>query len=160
MALHKLTVEQIYDDSFSLIALHCALADYRMAYILNEQLQIRLKRVPRDLDFEYTLASFSLYEWQDEKQFLTWSLVTNICKREENALTSSGSLFEIPQKLVKTYNLLPEFPQVNYFLKIAGEGQGKPERSLISRIHEIPQVAAVYSVSWDQIKSKENLIFN
>ena len=98
MALHKLTVDQFYEDSYSLIAMHCALDDYRMAYLLNKQLQIKLERKDRDIDFEYTLASYSIYEWQDEKQFATWHLVGNICKREEKRLDQYGFIVRCPSE--------------------------------------------------------------
>jgi len=42
MALHKLLVDDFYDASFSLLAIHCRLEDYRLAYLLNMYLELKL----------------------------------------------------------------------------------------------------------------------
>ncbi len=160
MALHKLDLNQLQDESYSLIAIHCSAEDYRMAYLINKYLKIKLARNRHDLDFEYTLASYPIYSWEDEEQQIVWSLVGNICKREENMLVSTGLLFDDQPKQVFTHNLIPEYEQVNYFLKIDNDSSYINDRSIISAIHEIPQVAAVYSVSWETLRSKDNLIFN
>ena len=96
MALHKLLVDDFYDASFSLLAIHCRLEDYRLAYLLNTYLELNLERKAQDLDYNYFAASFSIYEWEDTKLDIVWNLVSNICKKEEAALQSSGSLFENP----------------------------------------------------------------
>lgn len=160
MALHKLHVNQFYVDNYSLIALHCNLEDYRVAYLLNAYLYINLKRLEKDLDFEYTTASYPIYEWFSEKQQMTWNLVGNICKREEDSLISSGTLFNSKSKVIKTYNLLPEFKNVNFLLKIHNEANPVNEKTIISKIHNIPHIAAVYSIDIDDLKSRDNLIFN
>jgi len=82
MALHKLLVDDFYDTSFALLAIHCRLEDYRLAYLLNKQLGLNLKRKPQDLDYKYFAASYSIYEWDDITLDTTWNLVSNICKVE------------------------------------------------------------------------------
>jgi len=159
MALHKLSVDQFYDDTFSLVALHCSLEEYRIAYLLNSFLNIRLNRLPNDLDFEYTTAQYPIYEWVDKEQQITWNLFSNICKKEEESLTSSGSLFSNQEKIVRTFNLIPEYKNVNYFLKITYDGNPINDRSIINKIQNIPQVATVYAVDIEELKSKDNLIF-
>ena len=52
MALHRLQVDDFYDESFKLLAIHCRLEDYRLAYLLNKNLNLNLKRKDEDLDFE------------------------------------------------------------------------------------------------------------
>jgi hypothetical protein len=66
MALHKLLVDDFIDTTYSLMAIHCTLEDYRVAYLLNQYLQIKLKRNPQDLDFKYVAASYPIYEWEDK----------------------------------------------------------------------------------------------
>ena len=60
MALHKLLVDDFYDDTYILIAIHCRLEDYRLAYLLNQSLELNLRRKPNDLDFEYLKSSYSI----------------------------------------------------------------------------------------------------
>ena len=94
MALHKLLIDDISDDTYSLMAIHCTLEDYRVAYLLNQYLNINLIRKSKDLDFKYIASSYSIYEWKDKNQLITWNLVSNVCKKEEDSLTSTGSLFK------------------------------------------------------------------
>lgn len=160
MALHKLLVDDFEDEAYSLLAIHCNLEDYRMAFLLNQFLNINLKRCPHDLDFQYTTASYSVYEWEDNKRQAMWNLIGNIFKREEDSLVSSGSLFDATSKVIKTYNLIPEYKNVNYFLKIENDNNYMNFKSVISIIQKIPQVVTVYDVDVSTLKSKNNLIFN
>lgn len=160
MALHKLLVDDFEDEAYSLLAIHCNLEDYRMAFLLNQFLNINLKRCPHDLDFQYTTASYSVYEWEDNKRQAMWNLIGNIFKREEDSLVSSGSLFDATSKVIKTYNLIPEYKNVNYFLKIENDDNYINLKSVISIIQKIPQVVTVYDVDVSTLKSKNNLIFN
>ncbi|MCK5400822.1 MAG: IPExxxVDY family protein [Flavobacteriaceae bacterium] len=160
MALHKLLVDDFSDETFSLMAIHCTIEDYRVAYLLNQYLNINLIRKTQDLDFKYIAASYSIYEWEDKKQLMTWNLVSNVCKKEEDSLTSTGSLFKAQNKIVRIHNLIPEYKKVNYLLKIDNDGNFINEKTLIHKIQEIPQIAAVYSIEVSRLKTKDNLIFN
>lgn len=160
MAVHKLLVDDFYDASFTLIAIHCRLEDYRLAYLLNKHLNISLVRQPQDLDYKYLYANYSIYEWKDELQETTWHLICNVCKKEEASLQSSGSLFIAEQNILKTYNLLPEFRKVDFFIKITTDDDGAiNERQLLGKLQQIPQLIASYIIDSEQIKSKDNLIF-
>ncbi len=160
MALHKLLVDDFSEDTYSLLAMHCTIEDYRVAYLLNQYLLISLKRKLQDLDFKYAASSYSIYEWEDKAQQTTWNLISNVCKKEEDSLISTGSLFNSQSKITRTHNLMPELKQVNYLLKINNGGGFINEKVIIHKIQEIPQIAAVYSIEVSQLKTKDNLIFN
>jgi len=160
MALHKLLLEDFDEESFLLVAIRCTLEDYRIAYLLNKQLRIGLRRKHQNLDYKYTSASYSIYEWENKNQEVIWNLVSNICKKEEDALSSSGSLFSSQQKIIRTHNLIPEYKKANYLLKVENENYQISEKSLIDNIQKIPQVVTAYSIDINQLKSKDNLIFN
>ena len=159
MAVHKLLVDDFYDDSFILIAIHCRLEDYRLAYLLNKHLNIRLVRLPQDLDYKYLDANYSIYEWNDEQHQTTWNLISNVCKKEEAGLQSSGSLFNSDQTVLKTYHLLPEFKKVDFFIKITSDEESIDENELLKKLMDIPQLITSYGIDPDNIKSKDNLIF-
>jgi len=93
--MHKLVVDDFYDESFKLIAVHCRLEDYRLAYLLNKHLNLNLRRQKDDLDFEYFKSSYSIFQWDNASQYVTWHLVTNVCKKEENANRYSEKVHEI-----------------------------------------------------------------
>ena len=160
MVLHKLLVDDFYDASFSLIAIHCRLEDYRLAYLLNKHLELNLRRKEQDLDYNYFDASFAIFEWENEKIDRVWNLVSNVCKKEESALQSSGSLFENQTAITRTVNLLPELKTVDYLIKVSNEDRHFNEKLILNKIQTIPQVITTYSVDIDQLKSKEHLIFD
>lgn len=159
MALHKLLVDDFYDASYSLLAVHCRLEDYRLAYLLNKYLNLNLKRQPQDLDYKYFAATYPIYEWYDHKLFTTWYMVSNVCKKEEDSLQSSGSLFSTSEKILKTYHLLPELKNVDFLIKITNEDRYFDEKDILEKIQAIPQVITTYTIDIDQLKSKDNLIF-
>ena len=159
MALHKLLVDDFYDASYSLLAIHCRLEDYRLAYLLNKYLNLNLKRQSQDLDYKYFAATYSIYEWNDVAHFATWHMVSNVCKKEEDSLQSSGSLFSSNEKVLKTYHLLPELKNVDYLIKISNDDRYFDEKDLLEKIQTIPQIITTYTIDVDQLKSKEHLIF-
>ena len=142
------------------MAIHCTIEDYRVAYLLNKYLNIKLTRKSQDLDFKYTNSLYSIYEWEDKNQFIIWNLVSNVCRIEEDSLTGTSTLFKSQNKIIRTHNLIPEYKKVNYFLKINTDGSFINEKKLIQQIQQIPQIAAVYSIDVALLKAKDNLIFN
>jgi hypothetical protein len=148
-----------YDETYILIAIHSRLEDYRLAYVLNKNLEISLARNPNDLDLNYTGSSYAMYEWYHKTNCTKWNLIANICKKEEESLYSSGSLFTESNKTTKTYYLLPELKKVDFFIKISEEIDSINTKHIISKLQSIPQIITSYSVDIDKIKSKEYLIF-
>ncbi len=159
MALHKLLVHDFYEEPYKLIAVHCRLEDYRLAYLLNKNLGINLKRQPEDLDFKYLKASYSMFEWDNEAQYVTWNLISNVCKKEEDSLYSSGTLFDTNQKVLKTFHLISEYKNVDYFVKISNEIQNINENRILSKLQAIPQIITSYTINPLKIKNKDHLIF-
>ena len=161
MAVRKLVLDDFFDEEqYILIGIHCTLEDYRLAYLLNKYLEINLLRKPEDLDFDKRKSAYSIFEWEDSKHLKTWSLVSNICKREELNKTTYTSLFETQEPIIKTYNLIPEYKQVNFFLKIENEYNDSKEKYIVKQILSIPQIVTAYSIDTSQLKSKANLIFS
>ncbi len=160
MAVHKLILDDVFDESvFTLIAIHCSIEDYRLAYLLNKFLHINLRRKRFDLDFKNGKSAYSIYNWEDKKQLINWNLVSNICKTNDYTRVNSGLLFETTQSITKTFNLLPELKTVNYLLKIDDELNLVKEKHVINTILSIPQIATAYIIDQNQLKSKDNLIF-
>ena len=161
MAVHKLILDDAFDDAlYTLIAIHCSLEDYRLAYLLNKHLGITLSRKASDIDYNNGQVSYSIFEWEDHKQLVTWSLVSNICKTEELQQSDYTSLFDNQEKITKTFQLLPEHKTVDYFLKIDSEFSFSKEKYILDSILKISQIATTYGVDSSQLKSKDNLIFN
>ena len=160
MAIHKLILDDVEEDLFTLFAVHCTLEDYRLAYLLNKYLGIALTRKQSDLDFKNGKLTYSIFEWEDCKQQIIWSLVSNVCKTEDYRKGNNNSLFSMQEKITKTNYLIPEYKTVNYFLKIDNEFNFSKEKYILNNILKIPQVATAYSIESNKLKSKDHLIFS
>ena len=73
--IHSIDFE--YDHDYDLIGIHSILSDYRMAYFLNEKLNIHLHRFKEDLEYKSKNCSFPLFTFEDKSAFTSWSLIAN-----------------------------------------------------------------------------------
>ncbi len=161
MAVHKLILDDVFEEDLcTLIAIHCTLEDYRLAYLLNKYLGISLARTPLDLDYQNGKSTYSIFEWEDTKQQTIWSLVSNVCKTEDYRQRKNESLFDSQEKITRTAYLVPEYKTVDYFLKIDNEINFSKEKYILNNVLKAPQIATAYCIDIDQLKSKDNLIFN
>lgn len=161
MAVHKLILDDVFDEVlYTLIAVHCSLEDYRLAYLLNKYLGITLTRKTSDLDYDNGKSIYSIFEWKDSKQLTTWTLVSNVCKTESYQQVNYESLFKNQERITEISNLIPEHKRVNFFLKIDNHFNFSKEKYILNSILKIPQIATAYSIDTNQLKSKDNLIFS
>jgi len=159
MALHKLLVDDFDDLNYSLLAVHCEMEDFRLAYFLNQTLATRLSRTKEDLDFLTSLATFSVFEWSNPLLQTDWHLIKNNCLVEKVAV-SEGLFLETNDKSWVKHSLIPEHNSVDYLLKIDNGGGFINEKEILNKIQKISKVSTAYSIDVSQLKSKEHLIFN
>ena len=150
-------------ETFSLLAIHCSEEAYVLAYLLNKHLGFQLKRERLDLNYVNNglEASFPLFQYENNFQYTIYNLVANKCKSVAANVNSSGGLFygDASEKTVITY-LIPEYNKVDYFLKIHSEHESILLRNIITEINDIKRIISAYEVGIDNLKSKNNLIFN
>ncbi|MCH2489804.1 MAG: IPExxxVDY family protein [Flavobacteriales bacterium] len=163
MANYKLLMDDDLNEDFSLLAIHCSEESFKMAYLLNKYAGLRLKRRRVDLDFSANGldVTFPCFEFEDLLQYTNYTLVGNKCKSVTAHTHSSGGLFgaDASESTVITY-LLPEYKNVDFFLKIDSDFASVPLRKLSASINEIKQVISAYTLEASDIKSKNNLIFD
>lgn len=162
MPAHKLVLEDVFEEAYKLIAVHCSVEDYKLAFLLNKHLDLRLARSRKDIDFQLKgmRILFALYSYEDQQKYCGFHLVSNISKAECQTTAGSNSLFGENEITFKKSYLLPEFKKVDFFLKIEEEANLISEKLLLEKIRRIPQVSLAYSIEHEKIKSKENLIFD
>jgi len=158
--MHKELLE-FEDESFQLIAIYTSHEGYRMAYLINKYLRIRLEREAKDIDFNYVdyHAFYSLYSFKDPKAYYSVELVNNKYKGEPKRILSSGSLFGEEEFSSQEINLIPEYSKVDFFLKFSEEILPKEFTRILNKINQIPGVQAAYTIEVDKLKNKQNLIF-
>jgi hypothetical protein len=162
LATKRLLLDEfLEEESFSLIGIHCTIEDYRLAYLLNNALGIKLIRLDDDINIENEETTFSLFECKDDTQFKTWNLVSNSSKVVSNKKQDHlDLLFDFSQTTTKTHHLVPEYSKANYLLKINNECHTKKEKLILEKILKIDQVITAYSIATESLKSKDQLIFN
>ena len=158
MLSHKLVIDDVEED-YHLLAIHSSLEEYKLAFFLNRHLQICLKRARIDVDFNHgdIQALYPLYSFKEPEKYRTYNLIKNKFKGPVKKVVSSGSLFVEEEVSPQVTFLIPEYREVDYFLKI-DEENGADIQNMISKIASIPNVVTTYSVDPNQLKSKSNLI--
>ena len=155
--IYKLDIDDFSEIDYDLIAINTTIEDYLLAFRINQRLKLTLSRGKSDIISVNNAGevAFSRYGFEDEDQDLYWSLVQN--QKWLETTESDSSLFDHAQQ--KVY-LLPEFKNVDYFLKIEGAEFEEDEiQDIISQIKNINNVSAVFMVDVNRLKSKNNLIF-
>lgn len=150
---HKIFGE-FYEQTFTLIALHSSLEDFAMAYAINKSLKINLHRSKEDLDMSGDI-SFPFFEWKDELTQSFWQLIANTSGKEENL--STGVLF-LNEASYTIKHLIPEYKDVDYFLKIEHDDSYE-DAILLKSVLSISEVVTAYTLDANKLKSKQNLIF-
>lgn len=153
LTTHKISAE-LYLESFELIALHSSLEDYAMAYTLNQEGGLQLKRGTKDQSLGDGI-SFSLYEWVDEVRDNHYTLFANHRSMEHNQ--KADGLFDEDIATV-THHLIEERKEVDYFLKIETDQADLVEK-MVKKFNGLPNVVTAYRIYADTLKSKKNLIF-
>ncbi|GAA0872625.1 hypothetical protein GCM10009117_17720 [Gangjinia marincola] len=163
----KLVLESIEDDESVLFAIHASVEPYRLAFLLNKNLHIKLERNKKDLDAtcKGAVGYFPLFCYHDMSEDLSYYLIANKCMRDNDALhqidldPSSGNLFSSQETSTTTY-LIPERKRTDYFLKIYAEATEYIDQTIAHKLNAIPAIATAYLEQQDQLKSKEYLIFD
>ncbi len=154
MAIYTIA-DDLADAPFTLIAIHTALPDYKLAYYFNRDLKIQLHRLSYNIPFKQ--AEFSIYEWYNVLEDTFWHLIKNKAVVEQDTAEAS-TLFSNQQTLKRSVNLVPECKQADYVLKIDnGENTFKYTRQVLATISQIPQIVTCYEIATDQLKSKDQL---
>jgi len=159
MLSHKLVLDDV-EDSYHLLAIHSSLEEFKMAFLLNTNLQLSLRRAAVDVDFNHgeIQALYPLYSFKETAKYRTYYLFKNKFKGSVKKVVSSGSLFVEEEISTQLTYLIPEYKKVDYFLKIEDDLEEEHIQDLLNMISRIPRVITTYIVDVNQLKSKNNLI--
>ena len=143
-------------QEYSLIGIHTALEDFKLAYLLNRNLGTSFYKSREDLKFEdqQKKACFSIFNYASTKYDYDWFLIANSSKRENQ--TESNELLLTSE--TKTY-LIPEKKKVDFFIKISGDVEYSYVVEIVDKIKKIDQIITSYSIDKKTLKSKDFLIF-
>lgn len=161
MQAHRLTLEEVAQQPFKLFAIHSHVEEYKLAFILNKNLNLCLSRTPTDVDLynKSGQSFFSLYAYNDQLNYCTYYLVNNKSNSHGTTTIVEDTLFDNEFTLTSAH-LLPEWKKVDFFLKIEGETDAILKRPFLRYLNSISQISTAYGIDKSQIKSEENLIFD
>lgn len=161
MAVHRLHIEEFDDIDYQLIAIHSTLEDFRLAYYINQNLPINLRKSNCNIHISNKEGEtqFTRFIFEDDKD-IAWNLIQNQNDALATAENVNQGLFANSSNefSAKIY-LIPEFKKVDYFLKIENGEVNIDISKITSCIKKIDRVSTVYAVEVEKIKSKNNLIF-
>jgi hypothetical protein len=140
MKKSKLLID--YNFDFELLGVASAAKGYKLAWDINQLLNIRLVKQP-DL-----VVGFKNSE---EKSFSFYAYETNINRLK---------LFKNRPSDVDAgkYYLIPEFPHYDFIILAAME-ESYSQHQLIELLRSVPSVQLVSSIPMEGLKSKSNFIF-
>lgn len=162
MAVHKLHIDEFDEIDYQLIAIHTSLEDYRLAYYINQNLPIILKKSDCNIQISNKEgeSQFTRFIFEDEKAAISWNLIQN---KNDILLTApnvnQGLFAESTSNFSTKIYFIPEFKKVDYFLKIENADEVIDVSEITNRIKKIDRISTVYPVEVEKIKSKNNLIF-
>ncbi|RMB63259.1 IPExxxVDY family protein [Dokdonia sinensis] len=159
MGTYKLVLENDISYDFTLIAIHCSLEPYYLAFLLNKHLKIKLERRRKDvlLNFAGLEAGFPLFQYEDDYRYLTYQLLQNRV-RISVAREEKDGLFGFENNGTKRYVFMQELPKVDFMLRIVDDGSAFAKAKTITTLNQITQIVTAYNVEVTTLKAKENLI--
>ena len=162
MATLKLDIDECEELDFHLLAIHTSLEDFRLAYFLNQKLQLNLSKNNDEVKIKNKEGNtfFSRFTFEDIKNDVFWNLIENeneITLKQNN--TNQGLFAESENAFTTKDFLLPEYKKVNYFLKIDAPKESVIPTEIVTQIKSIDKISTVYFIDLENIKSKNNLIF-
>ena len=151
--VYKLKIEEGPSDEY-FIAIHSTLEAYQLAYYINKQNKILLKR-KKDFITEKNKGSFSLFEWKDLYSELRCYLISNKFMYESsNSEANSKSLFEFPER--NEVYLIPEFKEADFFIKST---HLEILKTIKIQLNNFSMVVMAYNI-YPNNKTRMNLIFD
>lgn len=133
-----------YSIDFELIGLVCNKKEYKLAWYLNQAMDISLVKQD-DIKIEYadnTSILISNYLYETDYQ---------IIELLQNKLVGSGSLTK--------QLLMPELKQFDYLLKLKDDTDEWTSENVNGIIKGIPIIEYAVKLNFDSLKSKENLLY-
>ena len=127
------------DYDFSLLGISSHVKDYRLCWEINREMELSLEKAePIVSHINADTVEFSTHECFLEDDHLIYHLISN---------KNAGRV------------LVPEYPQLDYFVKVSGPQHELEAEELKHRIQNIEVVLTVLQIEIKELKSKINLVF-
>ena len=149
--IHYIEIDEENEEEYW-IALHTTYEGFQLAYFINKNGLLKLRRLNNDIKNYLDEGVFNIFEFTDKINHKYCNLISNKCVLENfsNSI-NNNTLFNVPER--NELYLLKEFKHVDFFIK-------SNDKDLHNFIHKelliMPTVSLVYVIP-EKIMSK-NLI--
>jgi len=140
----------------NLIAIHSHKEAYQIAFYLNQTINAKFKRTPKDLENKAQKGSFTQFEWNDSNLDLECMLFSNKDILNQKLQTSNNLiLFELPFR--NEVSLITKLNKVDFFIK----STNNQSIEIIERkLKKWSEISFIYRVTTEKIINQLNLIFD
>ncbi len=156
MAIHKLILEDEPEAPYTLLALQSNKEDFKLAFLLNKELNFRFKRQKKDFipDTNNGGVCFPVYEYSNQLTHQRFFLLPNKIISSQKETSFSEGLFQNNVLLQNQISyLIPQHKQTDYVLKTETPLSSFELTSLIKRIKQIKSIISVYQIEPNKIKN-------
>ena len=133
-----------YAIDFELFGLVCNKKEYKLAWHLNQALEISLIKQDDVRVEDAGKTSILISNFLYETEFVFFELL-------QNKLVGGGN--------IKNQMLMPELKQFDYLIKFKDQTGELTSENVTAIIKEIPIIEYAMRLNFDTLKSKENLLY-
>ena len=151
--IHYIDIDEESEKEYW-IALHTTYEGFQLAYFINKNGFLKLRRSDNDIKNYLDEGLFNIFEFTDKINHKYCNLISNKCVLENfsNSI-NNNTLFNVPER--NELYLLKEFKQVDFFIK-------SNDKDLHNLIHKelliMPMVSLVYVIP-EKIMSKNLILY-
>jgi len=149
----SLTLEEIFNDNFELIAIYSDEEDYRLAFLLNQYLELRLQKTDPIITAHNN--EFTVFEYDDRHHYRLWQLIFNHHIRNRKVNRTHDLFSDSTITFDQTTFFIKKLKKARFLLKLEAEQSEAYYRNIVNKISNIPQVYACDIISLDRINDKE-----
>ncbi len=158
MKTHLLGIDDSFKEDFHIIAIYSDEEDYRMAFLLNQHLNLQLKRaIP--IIIKKNQAEFSVYEYEDVTLYRNWLLLQNHSLIKKEVLNYNNLFSQDTTQFHQKALYFKELKKARFLLKIVTDEGSEFLKELTEKLENIPQVYTIELVHLARLKNTKLLLF-
>ncbi|WP_417590604.1 IPExxxVDY family protein [Owenweeksia hongkongensis] len=152
--------EDFYFREATIFGIVSELPDYRLCYMLNEALSLKLKRAPADREFSSKKGTFlySEFEFDDPEKQVTWLLTTNRKARIKQSEHSATLQLNSLSSETSAVPLVSDLKMIDFFLWYDGESSSSLDAFINENLKKLSYVRTFQKVNIESSKHIKNLL--
>jgi hypothetical protein len=158
--LPKLVLNTSVDTDFKLIGLNASIEPFKLAFLINKNLNTQFKRARYDVEMfsKNNITYFALFSYCDLKTSCNLYLVQNKSKYIDQSPKFVSTLFDDQEQSIRT-NLINSHKHSDYLIKVEDEFDRFKVKKMVLELNDIRQIISAYEILAEDVKTPENLIF-